>query len=127
VSSSYDGSVRVWAHEETPAPGAVLKPVPLYTHPDDGNGDGSGRTNKANRLFQVMDMMGQLDGQGNAVLITSHNEEEVAHLWDLPSFNDRGVLPRVVASRAICAGPNGVMFTGGDDGLIRVFQFKPQA
>jgi len=121
LSSSYDGCVRVWTPESPPTrPGAVLCPQPFYTHPDSSSANPS----KANRMFQVMDMMGLLDAKGSPVLVTSHNEEGVAHLWDLPSFNDRGVLPRVNSSRAMCPGPAGVMFAGGYDGLIRVFQFK---
>mmetsp|Transcript_10057 Transcript_10057/g.28852 ORF Transcript_10057/g.28852 Transcript_10057/m.28852 type:complete len:247 (-) Transcript_10057:297-1037(-) len=124
LSSSFDGSVRVWAHEESPAPAAVLKPTPVYTLPDDQQPHSSASHNKANRLCQVLDMMGQLDTNGEPVLITSHSEEQQARLWALPTFDERGVLPRVSDARAICSGPGGLMFTGDSKGLIRVFQFK---
>ena len=106
-------------------PGAVLKAVPVYTLPDDRYPNSSAAQKKSKRLCQVLDMMGQLDMSGEPVLITSHNDEQQARLWSLPSFDDRGVLPRVADARAICSGPGGLMFTGDSKGLIRVFQFKP--
>mmetsp|Transcript_447 Transcript_447/g.967 ORF Transcript_447/g.967 Transcript_447/m.967 type:complete len:418 (+) Transcript_447:252-1505(+) len=123
ISCSFDGSVRVWQHREPPMPGAVLDPAPLYVHPDDQDQGAHGR-GKPRRLPQILDMMGQLDTSANPVLVTSHSEGSVAHLWDLPSFEDRGLLPRAINVRAVCSGPAGLMFSGDARGLIRVFQFK---
>lgn len=124
LSSGFDGCIRVWAYEDTPMPGAVLLAQPIFTHPDDLQPAASASKRKANRLYQVLDMMGQLDMTGEPVLITSHSDEQLARLWSLPSFEDRGVLPRVVDARALCAGPGGLVFIGDSKGLIRVFQFK---
>ena len=33
LSCSLDGTVKIWQAVETPAPGAVLDPAPVYVHP----------------------------------------------------------------------------------------------
>lgn len=125
ISSSYDGTIRVWAHEEAMAPGAVLKPTPIFTYPDSQLEDPS--SFRSHRLCMILDMMGQLDGAGQPVLVTSHGDEQLARMFGLPAFDERGVLPRITDARAICAGPNGLMFCGLHNGLIRVFQLQPAA
>jgi hypothetical protein len=38
LSSSLDGTIRVWQPVENPAPGAVLDPKPAYSHPPEEDG-----------------------------------------------------------------------------------------
>ena len=135
LTCGLDGTIRVFQHEAPPQPGAVLKPAPIFMCPDSqqeqqqGSGGSRSRSgnkpSKANRLCGVLDMCGQQDASGNPVLVTSHLEEEVCRFWELPGFAPRGVVGKVVDARAICAGPDRLIFTGDEQGLLKWWQFQP--
>eukprot|EP00208_Stichococcus_sp_RCC1054_P002296 CAMPEP_0206138416 /NCGR_PEP_ID=MMETSP1473-20131121/3309_1 /ASSEMBLY_ACC=CAM_ASM_001109 /TAXON_ID=1461547 /ORGANISM="Stichococcus sp, Strain RCC1054" /LENGTH=420 /DNA_ID=CAMNT_0053531851 /DNA_START=427 /DNA_END=1689 /DNA_ORIENTATION=+ len=117
LSCSLDGTIKIWQAVETPAPGAVLDPAPVYVHPPDTAGQQYGG---------VLAIAGVADAVGTPVLLATHNDDHVVRLWELPTFAERGELSAVHDARALVAGgPAGLIVTGDKHGTVKVWKWKP--
>ncbi|KAG8071851.1 hypothetical protein GUJ93_ZPchr0006g40596 [Zizania palustris] len=90
LSCSLDQTIKVWAATES---GSLEV---TYTHQEEHG---------------VIALGGMPDAQSKPVLLCSLNNS-TAHLYDLPSFSDRGRIFSKQEIRAIQIGPGGLFFTG---------------
>ncbi|KHN31542.1 Zinc finger CCCH domain-containing protein 48 [Glycine soja] len=90
LSCSLDKTVKVWYATES----GNLEVT--YTHNEE-NG--------------ILTLCGMHDSQGKPILLCACNDNTV-HLYDLPSFAERGKILTKKEVRAIQIGPNGIFFTG---------------
>ncbi|KAK4280405.1 hypothetical protein QN277_012033 [Acacia crassicarpa] len=105
LSASLDKSVKVWVATES----GNLEVT--YTHNEE---DG------------VLKLCGMHDSQGKPILLCSCNNNTV-HLYDLPSFAERGKIFTKQEVRAIEVGPGGLFFTGDATGQVKVWNWLPEA
>lgn len=75
----------------------------------------------------VLAMTGMQDSMQRSVLAASHNEENIARLWELPSFAERGHLNQMRDARAMTIGPDGLIFSGDAIGVIKVWRWRKTA
>lgn len=69
-------------------------------------------------------MVGAMDADAKPILVVSNISEMSARLYQLPSFEPRGVLPQVPEARGFCALPEQRMLISGDRrGEVKIFQF----
>ncbi|XP_024518302.1 zinc finger CCCH domain-containing protein 17 [Selaginella moellendorffii] len=104
LSCSLDGYIKVWA--ATPSGLEVT-----YTYPEDDQGD---------ELDGALALCGTVDAQGKPVLLCSYNDNTV-RLYDLPTFNERGVLFSRDEVRVLQGGPGGLVFSGESSGDVKVW------
>ncbi|XP_028768529.1 zinc finger CCCH domain-containing protein 48 isoform X2 [Neltuma alba] len=105
LSGSLDNTVKVWVATES----GNLEVT--YTHNEE---DG------------VIKLCGMHDSQGKPILLCSCNNNTV-HLYDLPSFAERGKIFTKQEVRAIEVGPGGLFFTGDGTGQVKVWNWLPEA
>ncbi|KAG4952551.1 hypothetical protein AAZX31_16G176200 [Glycine max] len=105
LSCSLDKTVKVWYATES----GNLEVT--YTHNEE-NG--------------ILTLCGMHDSQGKPILLCACNDNTV-HLYDLPSFAERGKILTKKEVRAIQIGPNGIFFTGDGTGEVRVWNWIAEA
>ncbi|KAJ4792749.1 zinc finger WD40 repeat protein 1 [Rhynchospora pubera] len=70
----------------------------------------------------IISLCGMHDVQGKPVLLCSLNDNSV-HIYDLPSFNERGRIFAKQEIRAMQTGPTGLFFTGDGTGELKVWKW----
>ncbi|KHN23067.1 Zinc finger CCCH domain-containing protein 48 [Glycine soja] len=105
LSCSLDKTVKVWYATES----GNLEVT--YSHNEE-NG--------------ILTLCGMHDSQGKPILLCACNDNTV-HLYDLPSFAERGKILTKQEVRAIQIGPNGIFFTGDGTGEVRVWNWIAEA
>ncbi|KAF9600084.1 hypothetical protein IFM89_002557 [Coptis chinensis] len=105
LSCSLDQTIKVWAATET---GSLEV---TYTHKEEHG---------------VLALCGMHDAEAKPVLLCSCNNN-VVHLYDLPSFNERGKIFSKEEIRAIQIGPGGLFFTGDGTGELKVWKWSETA
>ncbi|KAH1188600.1 Zinc finger CCCH domain-containing protein 48 [Glycine max] len=101
LSSSSDRTIKVWACIEA---GSLEV---IYTHTEE-NG--------------VVSLFGMSDAEGKPILFSSCRDNSV-HMYELPSFSERG---RLFANKDVALielGPGGLFFTGDESGLLMVWKW----
>ncbi|KAG6747462.1 hypothetical protein POTOM_049866 [Populus tomentosa] len=71
-------------------------------------------------LQGLLTLCGMHDLEGKPILLCSSNDSSV-HLFDLPSFSEKGKIFAKQEIRAIQTGPGGLFFTGDGTGQVRVW------
>ncbi|KAJ3699151.1 hypothetical protein LUZ61_002856 [Rhynchospora tenuis] len=71
----------------------------------------------------IISLCGMHDEQGKPVLLCSLNDNSV-HIYDLPSFNERGRIFAKQEIRAMQTGPTGLFFTGDGTGELKVWKWS---
>ncbi|KAJ4955890.1 hypothetical protein NE237_012673 [Protea cynaroides] len=104
LSCSLDKTIKVWAATESG------KLEVTYTH---------------NEEHAVLALCGMHDSQAKPVLMCSYKNNTI-HLYDLPSFNERGRIFSREEVRAIQIGPGGLFFTGDGTGELRVWKWATE-
>nr|CAD1830232.1 unnamed protein product [Ananas comosus var. bracteatus] len=99
-SCSLDGTVKVWAAAENN--GIEVE----YTHKEEHG---------------VLVLHGVNDAKASPVLMCSCNDN-VVHVYDLPSFNERGRIFSKEEVRTLEIGPGGLFFTGDGAGELKVWK-----
>ncbi|CAN8230563.1 unnamed protein product [Cochlearia groenlandica] len=107
LSCSLDNTVKIWAATE----GGKLEVA--YTHKED---------------YGLLALCGVHDAEAKPVLLCSRNDNSL-HLYDLPSFTERGKILAKQEIRSIQIGPGGIFFTGDGTGQVKVWKWctKPMA
>lgn len=141
LSAGLDGTIKVWAPVEgAPAPGKVLEPTPMYSHPpspSDPRSSGSG-TGEPGQIVTangsspsgfggILALGGTVDARGGALVAASHADDGQVRLWELPSFAEKGSLGGVSDARALAASPGGVVAVGDKRGNIKVWRWRTGA
>ncbi|RMZ56974.1 hypothetical protein APUTEX25_005036 [Auxenochlorella protothecoides] len=136
-SGSLDGCIKVW--EPCPDPSAVINAAPSFVFPDAAEGGAAARSPTGPRprpggpapaLPGILALAGLTDPAGRAVLMVSYNGEPVIRLWELPSFEGRGVLSGVKNVRAMTGYSAGNLLLSGDErGQVKIWRWRelPQA
>ncbi|KAJ8513272.1 hypothetical protein OPV22_003706 [Ensete ventricosum] len=101
LSCSLDKTIKVWVATESGNLEAT------YTH---------------NEEHGVLSLFGMLDAQVKPILLCSCNDNSV-HLYDLPSFSERGKIFSKEEVRAMQVGPGGLFFTGDATGELKVWNW----
>ncbi|KAL5158459.1 Zinc finger CCCH domain-containing protein 48 [Glycine soja] len=101
LSSSSDRTIKVWACIEA---GSLEV---IYTHTEE-NG--------------VVSLFGMPDAEGKPILFSSCRDNSV-HMYELPSFSERGRLFAKKDVALIELGPGGLFFTGDESGLLMVWKW----
>ncbi|XP_031116148.1 zinc finger CCCH domain-containing protein 48-like isoform X1 [Ipomoea triloba] len=101
LSCSLDKTVKVWVANES---GSLEV---TYTHQEEHG---------------VLALCGMHDAEAKPVLLCSCNDNTV-HVYDLPSFSERGKIFSKEAIRCIEIGPGGLFFTGDESGQVRVWKW----
>ncbi|ONK56551.1 uncharacterized protein A4U43_C10F9970 [Asparagus officinalis] len=70
----------------------------------------------------ILALRGMHDAEGKPVLFVACNDNSV-HLYDLPSFSERGKIFAKKEVRAIQIGPDGLFFTGDGTGELKVWKW----
>ncbi|XP_041008116.1 zinc finger CCCH domain-containing protein 48-like isoform X2 [Juglans microcarpa x Juglans regia] len=104
LSCSLDKTIKVWVATER----GNLEVT--YTH---------------NEEQGLLTLCGMHDSEAKPILLCSSNDNSV-HLYDLPSFSERGKIFAKQEVRAIQMGPVGVFFTGDGTGQVKVWQWLPE-
>ncbi|KAJ4952295.1 hypothetical protein NE237_029127 [Protea cynaroides] len=104
LSCSLDKTIKVWVATES----GNLEVT--YTHTEEHG---------------VLTLCGMHDAQAKPVLMCSCNDNTV-HLYDLPSFSERGKIFSREEVRAIQLGPDGLFFTGDGTGELRVWKWATE-
>ncbi|KAJ6869739.1 zinc finger CCCH domain-containing protein 48 [Populus alba x Populus x berolinensis] len=99
LSCSLDQTIKVWAASES----GNLEVT--YTHKEEHG---------------LLTLCGMHDLEGKPILLCSSNDSSV-HLFDLPSFSEKGKIFAKQEIRAIQTGPGGLFFTGDGTGQVRVW------
>ncbi|GAB4826032.1 Zinc finger CCCH domain-containing protein 48 [Ancistrocladus abbreviatus] len=104
LSCSLDKTIKVWAATES------------------GNLE---VTYSQNGEHGLLSLCGMHDSEAKPVLLCSSNDNSV-HLYDLPSFLERGRIFAKQEIRSIQIGPGGLFFTGDGTGQVRVWKWLPE-
>ncbi|XP_048600150.1 zinc finger CCCH domain-containing protein 48 isoform X1 [Brassica napus] len=104
LSCSLDNTVKIWAATQ----GGNLEVT--YTHKEE---------------YGVLALCGVHDAQAKPVLLCSCNDNSL-HLYDLPSFTERGKILAKQEIRSIQIGPGGIFFTGDGTGQVKVWKWSTQ-
>ncbi|KAL9335716.1 hypothetical protein Peur_072897 [Populus x canadensis] len=99
LSCSLDQTIKAWAATES----GNLEVT--FTH---------------NEEHGLLTLCGMHDLEGKPVLLCSSNDNSV-HLYDLPSFSEKGKMFAKQEIRALQTGPGGLFFTGDGTGQVRVW------
>lgn len=102
LSCSLDKTIKVWVATES----GNLEVT--YTH---------------NEEHGLLTLCGMHDSEAKPILLCSCNDNTV-HLYDLPSFSERGKIFAKQEVRAIQMGPGGLFFTGDGAGQVKVWQLS---
>uniref|UniRef100_UPI001CB9413A zinc finger CCCH domain-containing protein 48-like n=1 Tax=Erigeron canadensis TaxID=72917 RepID=UPI001CB9413A len=102
-SGSLDNTIKVWGETES---GSIEQ---VYKH-EVNNG--------------VLALRGMHDAEEKPIMLCSCRDDGV-HLYDLPSFSERGRIFSQQDIQGICIGPEGLFFTGDAAGVVTVW--KPSA
>ncbi|KAA8533783.1 hypothetical protein F0562_031300 [Nyssa sinensis] len=143
-SGSMDHSIRVWSletlqclqtmTEHTSVVMSVLcwdqfllscsldKTIKVWVATESGNLEVTYTHNEENGLLTLC---GMHDSEAKPVLLCSCNDNSV-HVYDLPSFSERGKIFAKQEVRSIQIGPGGLFFTGDGTGQVRVWQLLAQ-
>ncbi|KAJ0239790.1 hypothetical protein HA466_0233710 [Hirschfeldia incana] len=105
LSCSLDNTVKIWAATE----GGNLEVT--YTHKEE---------------YGVLALCGVHDAEAKPVLLCSCNDKSLHHLYDLPSFSERGKIFAKQEIRSIQIGPGGIFFTGDGTGQVKVWKWSTQ-
>ncbi|RZC57118.1 hypothetical protein C5167_004421 [Papaver somniferum] len=105
LSCSLDKTIKVWAKTESG------KLEVTYTKQEEHG---------------LLALSGMPDAQGKPVLLCSCNDNTV-HLYDLPSFKERGKICAKGETRAIHTAPGGLFFTGDGNGELKVWKWNEQS
>jgi len=101
LSCSLDKTIKVWVATES----GNLEVT--FTH---------------NEEHGLLTLCGMHDSEAKPILLCSGNDNSV-HLYDLPSFSERGKIFAKQEVRAIQTGPGGLFFTGDGSGQVKVWQW----
>ncbi|XP_020249234.1 zinc finger CCCH domain-containing protein 17-like, partial [Asparagus officinalis] len=101
LSCSLDQTIKVWVAAESG------KLEVTYTHSEEHG---------------ILALRGMHDAEGKPVLFVACNDNSV-HLYDLPSFSERGKIFAKKEVRAIQIGPDGLFFTGDGTGELKVWKW----
>ncbi|KAG6716853.1 hypothetical protein I3843_04G062700 [Carya illinoinensis] len=101
LSCSLDKTIKVWVATER----GNLEVT--YTH---------------NEEHGLLTLCGMHDSEAKPILLCSSKDNSV-HLYDLPSFSERGKIFAKQEVRAIQMGPAGLFFTGDGAGQVKVWQW----
>ncbi|CAH2077980.1 unnamed protein product [Thlaspi arvense] len=101
LSCSLDNTVKIWAATE----GGNLEVT--YTHKEE---------------YGVLALCGVHDAEAKPVLLCSCNDNSL-HLYDLPSFTERGKILAKQEIRSVQIGPGGIFFTGDGSGQVKVWKW----
>ena len=52
---------------------------------------------------------------------------QALRLFEMPTFQERGALATSASVRALAGGPGGLLMAGDEDGMVRVWRWKPAA
>ncbi|KAK6930643.1 WD40 repeat [Dillenia turbinata] len=78
-------------------------------------------------LFQgVLALCGALDAEAKPVLLCSCNDNSI-HLYELPSFCQKGRISATREIRSIRIGSGGLLFTGDEAGLVTVWKWVSES
>ncbi|KAK9273123.1 hypothetical protein L1049_017930 [Liquidambar formosana] len=102
LSCSLDQTIKVWVATE----GGNVEVA--YTH---------------NEEHGVLALCGMHDAEAKPILFCSSNDNSV-HLYELPSFAERGKLFSRQEVRSIQIGPGGLFFTGDGSGRVTVWKWQ---
>jgi WD40 repeat protein len=105
LSCSLDNTVKIWAATE----GGNLEVT--YTHKEE---------------YGVLALCGVHDAEAKPVLLCSCNDNSL-HLYDLPSFTERGKILAKQEIRSIQIGPGGIFFTGDGSGQVKVWKWSTES
>lgn len=109
LSCGQDGTVRVWS--------GLIDRGELhveYTHP--AQLDSDGRSMSAQRMCGVAES----DGTSSVAVAYEGEKSHVVKFWQLPSFSERASLMSKYTIWCLASGPDGQVFTGDKESLIRV-------
>ncbi|KAJ7951055.1 Zinc finger CCCH domain-containing protein [Quillaja saponaria] len=112
-SGSMDHTIKVWDLE------TLQCTTTLNGHTDGGNLE---VTYTHNKEYGVLALCGMTDAEAKPILFCSSNDNSV-HLYELPSFLERGRLFARKEVRSIQIGPGGLFFTGDRTGLLTVWKW----
>lgn len=101
LSCSLDQTIKVWVATES----GNLEVT--YSHNEDHG---------------LLTLCGMHDSEAKPILLCSGNDNSV-HLYDLPSFSERGKIFAKQEVRAIQMGPGSLFFTGDGSGQVKVWQW----
>ncbi|KAG7986718.1 hypothetical protein I3843_03G096100 [Carya illinoinensis] len=104
LSCSLDQTIKVWVATES----GNLEVT--YTH---------------NEEHGLLTLCGMHDSEAKPILLCSSNDNSV-HLYDLPSFTERGKIFAKQEVRAIQVGPGGLFFTGDGAGQVKVWHWSTE-
>ncbi|KAK6930642.1 WD40 repeat [Dillenia turbinata] len=104
-SCSLDNTIKVWAASED------HNMEVIYTHNEE---DG------------VLALCGALDAEAKPILLCSCNDNSI-HLYELPSFSQRGRIYATQEIRSIHMGSGGLFFTGDEAGLVTVWKWMSES
>ncbi|KAG5105656.1 hypothetical protein JHK82_042626 [Glycine max] len=99
-SGSMDQSIKVWDMD------TLQCTMTLNDHTDAG----------------VVSLFGMPDAEGKPILFSSCRDNSV-HMYELPSFSERGRLFAKKDVALIELGPGGLFFTGDESGLLMVWKW----
>lgn len=105
LSCSLDKTIKVWVATES----GNLEVT--YTHNEDHG---------------LLTLCGMHDLESKPILLCSCNDNTV-HLYDLPSFSERGKIYAKQEVRAIQMGPGGLFFTGDGAGQVKVWRWLAES
>lgn len=72
----------------------------------------------------VLAMCGTQDHKQQAVVLTSHSQENIIRIHGLPDFDDRGHLSALKDARALAAAPGGLIVAGDAAGTVKMWQWR---
>ncbi|KAL2920582.1 Zinc finger CCCH domain-containing protein 48 [Bienertia sinuspersici] len=75
-----------------------------------------------NTIKGILSLCGMFDSEAKPVVLCSTNDNFV-HIYDLPSFMERGKIISKQEIRVVQAGPSGLFFTGDGNGQVRVWNW----
>lgn len=138
VTTSMDGVVKIWEILAQPMPNMVIKPETIFAFDKDKDQREDPPKHNPNQYRRpaktpsIWNMAGTLDAMGTPILMISYHNESFVRLYEIPTFNARGVLTPAPDSRCLSMmlSPEGrghMMMVGDDSGKLRIFGWNPAA
>lgn len=132
LTASLDGNIKVWEVFNPPVSDMVIRPEARFVftpalgeQSDQQSSQRQRSSHPSSQVPGVVAMYGTLDAQSKPVLLVSCSGDSCVRLFELPTLQPRGVLPRVDDARSLSALPMQVIFSGDCHGAVKVFQWKP--
>ena len=100
ISSSLDGTIKVWAYSEN----GILKVVQT----------------RRQEQSSVHALSGMHDAEAKPIIFCSYQNGTVG-IFDLPSFQERGRMFSTHTIATLTIGPQGLLFSGDESGNLRVW------